>query len=49
MAVVYTKAVAIFNDQLINEAEDKIQYIKYRPSQPFDSNNPDKFYYTWKF
>ena len=43
MAVVYTKAVAIFNDQLINEAEDKIQYIKYRPSQPFDSNTPINF------
>ena len=40
MAAVHTKAAAIFNDQLINEVEDKIQYIKYRPSQPFDSNTP---------
>ena len=38
MAVVHTEAVATFNGQLINEAEDKIQYVKYRPSQPFDSN-----------
>ena len=43
MAAVHTKAVAIFNGQLINEAEDKIQYVKYRPSQPFDSNTPINF------
>ena len=43
MAAVHTEAVAIFNGQLINEAEDKIQYIKYRPSQPFDSNTPINF------
>ena len=40
MAAVHTVAVAIFNGQLINEAEDKIQYVKYRPGQPFDSNTP---------
>ena len=40
MAAVHTEAVAIFNGQLINEVEDKIQYIKYRLSQPFDSNTP---------
>ena len=49
MAVVHTKAVAIFNGQLINEAQDKIQYVKYRSSQPFDSNTPINFHYTWKF
>ena len=38
MAAVHSEAAAIFNSQLINEVEDKIQYIKYRPSQPFDSN-----------
>ena len=43
MAAVHTEAVAIFNGQLINEVEDKIQYIKYRPSQPFDSNTPINF------
>ena len=43
MAVVHNEAVAIFNGQLINEVEDKIQYIKYRPSQPFDSNTPINF------
>ena len=36
-------AAAIFNGQLINEAEDKIQHVKYRPSQPFDSNTPINF------
>ena len=43
MAVVHTEAAAIFNGQLINEVEDKIQYLKYRPSQPFDSNTPINF------
>ena len=43
MAAVHTEAVAIFNGQLINEAEDKIQYVRYRPSQPFDSNTPINF------
>ena len=43
MAAVHTEAVAIFNGQLINEAEDKIQYVKYRPSQPFDRNTPINF------
>ena len=43
MAAVHTEAVAIFNSQLINEAEDKIQYVKYRVSQPFDSNTPINF------
>ena len=43
MAAVHTEAAAIVNSQLINEAEDKIQYIKYRPSQPFDSNTPINF------
>ena len=43
MAAVHTKAVTIFNGQLINEAEDKIQYVKYRPSQSFDSNTPINF------
>ena len=43
MAAVHTEAVAIFHGQLINEAEDKIQYVKYRPSQPFDSNTPINF------
>ena len=43
MVVVHTEAAAIFNGQLINKVEDKIQYIKYRPSQPFDSNTPINF------
>ena len=43
MAAVHTEAAAIFNGQLINEVEDKIQYVKYRSSQPFDSNTPINF------
>ena len=43
MAVAHTEGVAIFNGQLINEVEDKIQYVKYRPSQCFDSNTPINF------
>ena len=43
MAVVRTEAAAIYNGQLINEVEVKIQYVKYRPSQPFDSNTPINF------
>ena len=43
MAAVHTEAAATFNGQLINKVEDKIQYVKYRPSQPFDSNTPINF------
>ena len=43
MAAVHTKAAAISNGQIINEAGDKIQYVKYRPSQPFYSNTPINF------
>ena len=43
MAAVHSEAVPIFNSQLINEAEDKIQYVKYRSSQPFDSNTAINF------
>ena len=45
MTVVHTEAAAIFNSLLINEAEDQIQYVKYRPSQPFDSNTPINLLY----
>ena len=43
MAAVHTKVAAIFNGQLMNEGEDEIQYVKYRPSEPFDSNTPINF------
>ena len=49
MAAVHTDASAIFGSTLINEAEEKIQYIKYRPVQPYDSKNPYHIFYTWKF
>ena len=31
MAAVHTDATAIFGSTLTNKAEEKIQYIKYRP------------------
>ena len=33
------EASAIFGGLLINEAEDKIQYVKFRPSHPYDSRS----------
>ena len=43
MAAVHTDASAIFGSTLINEAEEKIQYMKYRPVHPFDSKSPVNF------
>ena len=43
MALVHTDAAAIFGAPLINAAEDKIQYVKLRPSQPYDSKQPVSF------
>ena len=37
MAAVHTEASAIFGGLLVNEAEDKIQYVNFRPSHPYDS------------
>ena len=39
----HTDVSAIFGSTLINEAQEKIQYIKYRPVQPFDSKSPVNF------
>ena len=36
-------ASAIFGSTLINEADEKIQYIKYRPIQPFNSKSSVNF------
>ena len=33
-AAIHMKALAIFGGLLINEAEDKIQNVKFRPSHP---------------
>ena len=43
MAAVHMDASAIFGSTLINEAEEKIQCIKYRPIHPFDSKSPVNF------
>ena len=38
--MVHTEVSAIFGGLLINEAEDKIQYVKFRPRHPYDSQSP---------
>lgn len=43
MSAVHTEAAAIFNGLFVNEAEEKIQYVKCRPSQPYDSRTPVHF------
>ena len=43
MAAVHTEAAAIFGGLLINEAEDKIQFVKTRPYQPYNSSEPITF------
>ena len=43
MAAVHTDAPAIFGNYLVNEAEEKIQFVKLRPSEPFDSKTPITF------
>ena len=36
-AAIHTEALVIFGGLLVNEAEDKIQYVKFRLSHPYDS------------
>ena len=43
MMAIHTKSAAIFGGMNVNEAELKIQYIKYRPSLPCDSKSPVTF------
>ena len=43
MAAVHTDAPAIFGGYLVNEAEEKIQYVKLRPNAPYDSKTPITF------
>ena len=40
MMAIHTELAAIFGGMNVNEAELKIQYIKYRPSLPYDSKSP---------
>ncbi len=42
-AAVHTDAAAIFGSMLVNEAEDKVQFVKFRPTVPFDSKSPITF------
>ena len=43
MTAIHTESAAIFGGMNVNEAELKIQYIKYRPSLPYDSESPITF------
>ena len=40
MMAIHTESTAIFGGMNVNEVELKIQYIKFRPSQPYDSKSP---------
>ena len=40
---IHTELATIFGGMNVNEAELKIQYIKYRPSLPYDSKSPVTF------
>ena len=43
MTAIHTESAAIFGGMNVNEAELKIQYIKYRPSLPYNSKSPITF------
>ena len=43
MMAIHTESATIFGGMNINEAELKIQYIKYRPSLPYNSKSPITF------
>ena len=43
MLAIHTESAAIFGGINVNEAEFKIQYIKYRPSLPYGSKSPITF------
>ena len=43
MTAIHTESATIFGGMNVNEAELKIQYIKYRPSLPYDSKSPITF------
>ena len=38
-AAIHMEALAIFGGLLVNEAEDKIQYVKFRLSHPYNSHS----------
>ena len=43
MMAIHTESATIFGGMNVNEAELKIQYIKYRPSLPYDSKSSITF------
>ena len=40
MPAIHTEASAIFGGLLHNEAEEKINFVKFRPTLPYDSKIP---------
>ena len=43
MMAIHTESTAIFGGMTVNEAELKIQYVKFRPSQHYYSKSPITF------
>ena len=43
MTAIHTESTAIFWGMNVNEAELKIKYVKFRPSQPYNSKSPITF------
>ena len=43
MTAILKESSVIFGGMNVNEAELKIQYIKFRPSQPYNSKSPITF------
>ena len=40
MTAIHTKASAIFGGLLYNKAKEKINFVKFRPTLPYDSKSP---------
>ena len=40
MAAIHTEASAIFGGLLYNEAEEEVNFVKFRPTLPYDSKSP---------
>ena len=43
LTAIHTESATIFGGMNVNEAELKIQYVKFRPSQPYNSKSPLTF------
>ena len=43
MIAIHTESATIFGGMNVNKAELKIQYVKFRPSKPYNSKSPITF------